>query len=60
MFAGVLTAVLTRVLVGIASLGSRLTGTESADQMSYIQFAILVVLSVAVTFVGFSTLKEEK
>lgn len=58
LFAAVLTAILTRVLVGLASLGGSVTGTAGADSMAYIQFAILVMLSFAIVFVGLSTLKE--
>lgn len=58
LLAAVLTAVLTRILVGLASLGNRVTGTQGADQMAYIQFGILVLLSFAIVFVGMFTLKE--
>lgn len=59
MFAGVLTAVSTRILVSFASLGSKITGTAAADRLGYVQFGILLVLSVAVIVVGATVLKDE-
>lgn len=58
ILAGVLTAVLTRFLIMLASLGSSVTGTTGADTLSYVEFVILTVLSLAVLFVGFTTLKS--
>lgn len=57
ILAGVLTAVLTRFLIMLASLGSSVTGTTGADTLSYVEFGILALLSCAVLFVGFTTLK---
>lgn len=58
ILAGVLTAILTRFLIMLASLGSSATGTAGADFMGYIQFGILTLLSVAVLVVGFTTLSK--
>lgn len=57
ILAGVLTAILTRFLIMLASLGSSVTGTTGADSMGYIQVGILTLLSIAVIFVGFTTLR---
>lgn len=59
ILAGVLTAVLTRFLIMLASLGSSVTGTTGADTLSYVQFGILALLSLSVLFVGFTTLKQK-
>lgn len=56
ILAGVLTAILTRFLIMLASLGSNLTGTTGADTLSYVEFGILTLLSFAVLFVGFTAL----
>lgn len=56
---GVLTAITTRLLISLASLGSGTTGTAGADSVGYIQFGILTLLSVAVLFVGFTTLHKK-
>lgn len=58
ILAGVLTAILTRFLIMLASLGSSATGTAGADTMGYVQFGILTLLSVAVLVVGFTTLSR--
>lgn len=58
LFAGILTAVLTRFLIKIASLGANVTGTEQANTIAFVEFAILLALSVAVIVVGVTTLKE--
>lgn len=60
LLAGVLTAIFTRILINLASLGSAVTGTEGADTLAYIEFFVLLLLSGAVTYVGMSTLKEEE
>jgi hypothetical protein len=59
LLAGVITAVFTRLLIKLASLGSSVTGTEGANTLGYVEFFILLILSAAVIYVGFSTLKEE-
>lgn len=58
LLAAVLTAILTRFLIGLASLGAAVTGTQGADAVAYVEFGILTVLSVTIIFVGLSTLKE--
>lgn len=58
LLASVLTAILTRFLISLASLGASVTGTQGADTVAFIEFGILTVLSVAIIFVGLSTLKE--
>ena len=59
MLAGVLTAVLTRFLVSLASLGAGVTGSVGADSMAYVQFGVLLLLSVAVIFAGKTVLRDE-
>jgi len=58
LLASVLTAILTRFLIGLASLGASVTGTQGADSVAFVEFGILTVLSIAIIFVGLSTLKE--
>ncbi|MBF8249543.1 MAG: hypothetical protein HW400_144 [Candidatus Levybacteria bacterium] len=58
LLASVLTAILTRFLIGLASLGASVTGTQGADSVAYVEFGILTVLSITIIFVGLSTLKE--
>lgn len=58
LLSGVLTAVLTRLLISLASLGSYAGGTESANAIAYGEFGILVFLSLGVIYVGFSTLRN--
>ncbi len=60
ILAGVLTAVLTRFLIMLASLGSSITGTNSTDTLGYVQVGILALLSIAVIFVGFTTLQQKE
>lgn len=60
ILAGVLTAILTRFLIMLASLGARTTNTTGADTMGYVQFGILTLLSIAVLVVGFTTLSNSK
>lgn len=57
MLAGVLTAVSTRIIIILASLGSSVSSTSGADQLAYIEFGILVLLSLAVIVLGFTTLR---
>jgi hypothetical protein len=59
MLGAVLTALLTRLLIMLASFGSGVTGTEGANTLSYVEFAFLVLATVGVTVVGFKTLTEE-
>lgn len=59
LFAGVLTAILTRLLITVASLGQTVAGTDSANSISYLEFGILTILSIAVIVVGLTSLKEE-
>lgn len=58
ILAGVLSAILTRLIIMLASLGSGVTGTNSPDSLSYIEFGILAALSLAVIVIGFTTLKS--
>lgn len=58
LLASVLTAILTRFLISLASLGAAVSGTQGADTVAFIEFGILAVLSIAIIFVGLSTLKE--
>jgi hypothetical protein len=58
LFGAVLTAILTRPLINIASLGSNITGTNSADSLAYVEFTILLILTIAIVFVGLTKLPE--
>lgn len=58
MLAGVLTAISTRIIIMLASMGSSVTGTNGADTLAYVEFGILVALSLAVIILGFTTLKS--
>ena len=58
LLSSVLTAILTRFLISLASLGASVSGTQGADSVAYVEFGILTILSVAIIFVGLSTLKE--
>jgi hypothetical protein len=58
LLASVLTAILTRLLIGLASLGASVTGTQEADMFAFIEFGILTILSVTIIVVGATTLKE--
>lgn len=59
LLASVLTAVLTRMLISLASLGADVSGTARADSLAYIEFGALLGLSIAVILVGQFRLKEE-
>ena len=59
MFAGILTAILTRPLISLASLGAEIEMTSGGKASSYLEFGVLLVLSVVVIFVGLNTLKEQ-
>ncbi|GEM_PF-2557218 len=58
LLAGLLTAILTRFLIILASLGASTQGTASADSLSFVEFGVLLVLSVVVIVVGLYSLKE--
>ncbi len=60
LLAGVLTAILTRLLIGLASLGSSVNTTSGADTIAYVEFGILFILSIAVVGVGLFTLKDHE
>lgn len=60
LLAGVLTALLTRLLISLASFGSAVGSTEGANTLGYIEFFILLVLSGVIIFVGMTTLKDEE
>lgn len=59
LLAGILTAILTRILINLASLGSSVTGTSGADAVAFIEFGILLILSFAVVAVGLYSLKDQ-
>lgn len=59
LFGAVLTAVLTRLLINLASLGSPASGTNKADSLAYIEFGVLSILSVTIVIVGLMRLKDE-
>jgi hypothetical protein len=52
LLASVLTAILTRMLISLASLGASVSGTREADTLAYMEFGVLFVLSIAVILVG--------
>lgn len=58
LLASVLTAIFTRVLINLASLGSSVSGTGQADFIAYAEFTALLVLSIAVVFVGLKNLSD--
>jgi hypothetical protein len=60
LLAAVLTAILTRLLITLASLGATTTGTNSPDKIAYAEFAVLLLLSLAIIFVGLFRLKDDK
>lgn len=60
MFGAVLTAILTRLLINLASLGANTTGTNTPDRLAYVEFIILMILSIAIIFVGLTRLNDEK
>ncbi len=59
LFGAVLTAVLTRLLINLASLGASTSGTNTPDSLAYIEFGVLLVLSVAIVIVGLLRLKDD-
>jgi hypothetical protein len=59
LLASVLTAVLTRLLISLASLGSSVNSTSGADSLSYMEFAALFILSIAVILTGQLKLSDE-
>lgn len=59
LFAGMLTGVLTRLIIKFASLGASVTGTETASNIAFVEFGILVILSIGVIFIGLYSLKED-
>lgn len=58
LLGGVLTALLTRFLIGLASLGGSVGSTAGADILAYVEFGILLVLSGAVIGVGLYSLQD--
>lgn len=60
LLAGVLTAVLTRLLIGLASLGASVATTTGADSTAYLEFGVLFILSIAVIVVGLYNLKSNE
>lgn len=60
LLAGVLTAVLTRILIGLASLGASVSSTAGADKTGFIEFGILLVLSVIIVLVGLFSIKDHE
>lgn len=58
LLGGVLTALLTRLLIGLASLGARVGTSVGADPLAYAEFGILLVLSIAVVVVGLYSLHD--
>jgi len=59
LLASVLTAVLTRMLISLASLGADVSGTAQADSLAYIEFGALFFLSIAVILVGQLRLNDD-
>lgn len=59
LFGAVLTAVLTRLLINIASLGANTTGTNTPDSLAFVEFTILFILSIAIVAVGLTRLSDD-
>ena len=59
MLGAVLTAVLTRLLIKLASFGSNVEGTEGVNTLSLFEFGFLVFATLAVIFVGSKNLRDE-
>lgn len=59
MLGAVLTAVLTRLLIKLASFGSNVEGNEGVNTLSLVEFGFLVIITLAVIFVGFRNLQDE-
>lgn len=60
LLGGVLTALLTRLLIGLASLGARVGTSAGTDPLAYAEFGILLVLSVTVIVVGLYSLRDHE
>ena len=60
LLASVLTAILTRLLIGLASLGVSVTSTAAADPVAYMEFGVLFILSVAIIIIGLYSLKDQE
>jgi hypothetical protein len=60
LLSAVLTAVLTRFLITLASLGNSTTSSTRADNAAYLEFAVLLILSGVVVFVGVNKLKDSE
>lgn len=58
LLGAVLTALFTRFLISLASLGSSTTSTIAVDTVSYVEFGILLILSTTVILVGLLRLRE--
>ena len=59
LLGGVLTAVLTRFLVSLASLGAPVIGTGQANVIGFAEFGLLSVLSFIVVLFGLRTFRNE-
>jgi len=59
LLGGLLTAILTRFLISLASLGSSVSSTGQADTMAYAEFIILFIFSIAVIGVGHKNLRDD-
>jgi hypothetical protein len=59
LLSSVLTAVLTRLLINLASLGNSVSGTAGADTLSFVEFGVLALLSVLVIIVGQLRLSDD-
>lgn len=59
LLGGVLTAMLTRLLISLASLGAPIIGTGQANVIGFVEFGLLLVLSFVVILSGLRTFKNE-
>lgn len=59
LLGGMLTAVLTRFLVSLASLGAPVAGTGQANVIGFVEFGLLLVLSFVVILFGLRTFNNE-
>ncbi len=60
LLGSVLTTILTRMLISVASLGASVSRTTGADSTAYLEFGILLVLSVVVVIAGLLNLKDHE
>lgn len=60
LLAGLLTMIFAKLVVMVASLGSSIKDVNQARNMGYMEFGILVAVSILVVTLGWFKLKEKK